>query len=111
VAANRMPAAAGYLRRPGDTKFRAFKLDVMRMESGLIAEVTVFNAELFPAFGLPPALLAGAHGQRRAQNMAVTSDSERTTAVPSGGTFPSSSPRTICTAAMPRAAAPAQYDG
>src|SRR3984957_8118066 len=31
VAANRMPAAAGYLRRPGDTVFRAFKLDVMRM--------------------------------------------------------------------------------
>jgi hypothetical protein len=28
----------------------------MRMESGLIAEVTVFNAELFPAFGLPPTL-------------------------------------------------------
>ena len=56
VAANRMPAAAGYLRRPGDTKFRAFKLDVMRMEAGLIAEVTVFSAELFPAFGLPPTL-------------------------------------------------------
>jgi RNA polymerase sigma-70 factor (ECF subfamily) len=56
VAANRMPAAAGYLRRPGDTLFRAFKLDVMRVEAGLIAEVTVFNAELFPAFGLPPAL-------------------------------------------------------
>jgi RNA polymerase sigma-70 factor (TIGR02960 family) len=56
VAANRMPAAAGYLRRPGDTRFRAFKLDVMRMEAGLIAEVTVFNSELFPAFGLPPAL-------------------------------------------------------
>ena len=36
--------------------FRAFKLDVMRMEAGLIAEVTVFNAELFPAFGLLPTL-------------------------------------------------------
>jgi len=56
VAANRMPAAAGYLRRPGDTRFRAFKLDVMRMEAGLIAEVTVFSAELFPAFGLPSTL-------------------------------------------------------
>ena len=51
-----MPAAAGYLRRPGDTMFRAFKLDVMRMEAGQIAEVTVFNAELFPAFGLRPTL-------------------------------------------------------
>jgi hypothetical protein len=56
VAANRMPAAAGYLRRPGDTKFRAFELDVMRMKAGRIAEVTVFNAGLFPGFGLPPAL-------------------------------------------------------
>jgi RNA polymerase sigma-70 factor (TIGR02960 family) len=56
VAANRMPAAAGYLRRPGDTRFRAFKLDVMRIQDGQIAEVTVFNAELFPAFGLPSAL-------------------------------------------------------
>jgi len=56
VAANRMPAAAGYLRRPGDTKFRAFKLDVMRIEAGKLAEVTVFSAELFPAFGLSPTL-------------------------------------------------------
>ena len=56
VAANRMPAAAGYLCRPDDTKFRAVKLDVMRIEAGQIAEVTVFNADLFPAFGLPPAL-------------------------------------------------------
>jgi RNA polymerase sigma-70 factor (TIGR02960 family) len=52
VAANRMPAAASYLRRPGDSQFRAFKLDVMRVEAGLIAEVTTFNAALFPAFGL-----------------------------------------------------------
>src|SRR5580700_9754793 len=56
VAANRMPAAASYLRRPGDGQFRAFKLDVMRVEEGLIAEVTTFGAELFPAFGLPPTL-------------------------------------------------------
>ena len=56
VAANRMPAAASYLRRPGDSQFRAFKLDVMRVEEGLIAEVTTFGAELFPAFGLAPTL-------------------------------------------------------
>ena len=56
VAANRMPAAAGYLRRPGDSVFRAFKLDVMRIEAGAIAEITVFNADLFPAFGLPQEL-------------------------------------------------------
>jgi len=54
--ANRMPAAAGYLRRPGDSLFRAFKLDVMRIEGGTIAEITTFNADLFPAFGLPAEL-------------------------------------------------------
>ena len=47
-----MPAAASYLRRPGDTQFRAFKFDVMRIEAGTIAEITTFNADLFPAFGL-----------------------------------------------------------
>ncbi len=52
--ANRMPAAASYLRRPGDSAFRAFKLDVLRIEGGAIAEITTFGAGLFPAFGLPP---------------------------------------------------------
>ena len=56
VSANRMPAAASYLRRPGDTQFRAFKLDVMRIEAGVIMEITTFNAELFAAFGLAPTL-------------------------------------------------------
>ncbi|GAA4227546.1 RNA polymerase sigma-70 factor (ECF subfamily) [Streptosporangium album] len=54
--ANRQPAAASYLRAPGDSEFRAFKLDVMRVEDGLVAEVTTFGATLFPAFGLPPTL-------------------------------------------------------
>ena len=56
TAANRMPAAASYLRRSGDTEFRAFKLDVLRVESGRIAEITTFGSSLFPAFGLPAAL-------------------------------------------------------
>jgi RNA polymerase sigma-70 factor (TIGR02960 family) len=54
--ANRMPTAASYLRRPGDSAFRAFKLDVLRIEHGVIAEITTFGAGLFPAFGLPPTL-------------------------------------------------------
>ena len=54
--ANRMPTAASYLRRPGDTEFRAFKFDVLRIEDGAIAEITTFGAGLFPAFGLPPTL-------------------------------------------------------
>jgi RNA polymerase sigma-70 factor (TIGR02960 family) len=54
--ANRQPAAASYLRARGDTEFRAFKLDVLRVEGGAIAEITTFDARLFPAFGLPPTL-------------------------------------------------------
>ncbi|MEA2609489.1 MAG: hypothetical protein QOJ75_1732 [Chloroflexota bacterium] len=54
--ANRMPTAASYFRQPGDTQFRAFKFDVLRIEKGLIVEITTFGAELFPAFGLPPTI-------------------------------------------------------
>jgi RNA polymerase sigma-70 factor (TIGR02960 family) len=54
--ANRQPAAASYLKAPGDTEFRAFKLDVLRPEGGRIAEITTFDTALFPAFGLPPTL-------------------------------------------------------
>jgi RNA polymerase sigma-70 factor (TIGR02960 family) len=56
TAANRQPAAASYLRAGGETGFRAFKLDVLRVEGGLIAEITTFGPGLFEAFGLPPAL-------------------------------------------------------
>jgi RNA polymerase sigma-70 factor (ECF subfamily) len=51
-----MPTAASYLRRPGDSEFRAFKFDVLRIEDGLIAEITTFGYALFGAFGLPPTL-------------------------------------------------------
>ena len=54
--ANRMPAAASYLREWGDTRFRAFKLDVVRLVGGQVAEVTTFGSSLFPRFGLPPLL-------------------------------------------------------
>jgi RNA polymerase sigma-70 factor (ECF subfamily) len=54
--ANRMPTAASYLRRPGDSQFRAFKFDVLRIEDGAIVEITTFGAELFPEFGLAPTL-------------------------------------------------------
>ena len=50
--ANRMPTAATYLLRPGDTRFRAFKIDVLRIHEGVIAEITTFGPELFEAFGL-----------------------------------------------------------
>ncbi|HEY8543797.1 MAG TPA: RNA polymerase subunit sigma-70 [Acidimicrobiales bacterium] len=53
---NRMPAAASYLRRPGDTEHRAFKFDVLRVEGGRIAEITTFGPDLFAACGLPDIL-------------------------------------------------------
>ena len=62
TAANRMPAAASYLRRAGDSEFRAFKLDVLRTGDGVIAEITTFGASLFPAFGLPGTLDPGTPG-------------------------------------------------
>jgi RNA polymerase sigma-70 factor (ECF subfamily) len=54
--ANRMPTAASYLRKPGDSVFRAFKFDVLRVHDGRIAEITTFGVGLFPAFGLAPTL-------------------------------------------------------
>jgi RNA polymerase sigma-70 factor (TIGR02960 family) len=56
IHANRMPAMASYLKAPGDTEFRGFKIDVVRFEGGLVAEITTFGAALFPEFGLPPTL-------------------------------------------------------
>ncbi|GLW09810.1 RNA polymerase sigma factor [Microtetraspora sp. NBRC 13810] len=54
--ANRRPAALSYLRRPGDTEFRASKIDVIRVADGLIREVTTFDARFFAAFGMPEVL-------------------------------------------------------
>jgi RNA polymerase sigma-70 factor (ECF subfamily) len=51
--ANRQPAAASYLRKPGETEWRAFKFDILRCEEGGIAEITTFDASLFERFGLP----------------------------------------------------------
>ena len=56
TTANRQPAAASYLREPGDTEYRAFKLDVLRVVDGMVAEFTTFGAQLFPQFGLPETL-------------------------------------------------------
>jgi RNA polymerase sigma-70 factor (ECF subfamily) len=52
--ANRMPTAASYLRKAGDSEFRPFKFDFLRIEHGKVAEITTFGPELFGVFGLPP---------------------------------------------------------
>lgn len=56
ACANRMPAAISYLRRPGDTEFRALKIDVLRIEGDLVQEVTTFDTSLLEAFGQPATL-------------------------------------------------------
>jgi RNA polymerase sigma-70 factor (ECF subfamily) len=56
TVANRMPTAASYLKAPGDDTYRAFKLDVLRIVEGQIAEITTFGHALFPQFGLPATL-------------------------------------------------------
>jgi RNA polymerase sigma-70 factor (ECF subfamily) len=55
--ANRLPAAASYLRRPGEATFQPFKLDVLRIERGAIVEIATFGTVLFPHFGLPTTAL------------------------------------------------------
>ena len=56
VHANRQPAAACYVRRPGESVFTAFKIDVLDVVGGRIAEITTFGVKHFPAFELPPEL-------------------------------------------------------
>jgi RNA polymerase sigma-70 factor (TIGR02960 family) len=53
TSVNRMPAAASYLRGANDIEYRASKLDVLRIDAGLIAEITTFGDKPFPALGLP----------------------------------------------------------
>ncbi|MEV4312906.1 RNA polymerase subunit sigma-70 [Actinocrispum sp. NPDC049592] len=57
TVANRMPCSASYLRRPGDTVFRVFKMDVLRVADGKIAEITTFGpSATLKAFDLPQTL-------------------------------------------------------
>jgi RNA polymerase sigma-70 factor, ECF subfamily len=57
AAANMQPAAAHYLRAPGESAYRPLALDVLRLDRGRVSEITSFvSPELFPAFGLPPTL-------------------------------------------------------
>ena len=56
TSANGQPAVAIYLRRPGDSVYRAFALDVLRIANGLVAEITTFEDGVFPAFDLPTTL-------------------------------------------------------
>ena len=55
--ANRQPAAACYLRSPGDDEFRAFKIDVLDLaDDGTIRAITTFGVKHFGTFDLPAVL-------------------------------------------------------
>jgi RNA polymerase sigma-70 factor (ECF subfamily) len=55
--ANGMPAVACYLRRPGDDRYRPLAIDLLRIENGVVTEVTTFDLEHFlDAFDLPQTL-------------------------------------------------------
>ncbi len=57
TAANRQPAVAAYVRKPGDAEYRALGVDVLRLEGGLVIEITRFvTPDVFAAFGLPMTL-------------------------------------------------------
>ncbi len=38
---------------PGEAEFKAFKLDVVRIEAGKVAEITTFDGRTVEWFGLP----------------------------------------------------------
>jgi RNA polymerase sigma-70 factor, ECF subfamily len=54
---NKQPAVACYVKRAGDTAYRPLALDVLRIEDGAFADITVFPLEpLLEALGLPKTL-------------------------------------------------------
>ncbi|MFG1643381.1 RNA polymerase subunit sigma-70 [Amycolatopsis sp. NPDC049252] len=53
---NRMPAAALYLRTPGDPEYRLLNIAVLRIADGKIAELTGFEVTGTPWLDLPPTL-------------------------------------------------------
>ena len=54
--ANRQPAVANYVHRPGDDGSRPMALDVLTIAGGEIADIVTFGPSLFGVFGLPPRL-------------------------------------------------------
>lgn len=54
--ANGRPAAANYIRRPGERDFEAVTFDVLRFDEGTLVEITTFGTDVFASFGLPTTL-------------------------------------------------------
>jgi RNA polymerase sigma-70 factor (TIGR02960 family) len=56
--ANRQPAVACYVRKPGDAEHRPLAVDVLHIEDGRIRDIVTFDGSLFVRFGLPETLPA-----------------------------------------------------
>ena len=54
--ANRQPAVACYVRRPGDDGYSPMAIDVLRIVDGEVAEIVTFDGAVFGWFGLPARL-------------------------------------------------------
>jgi RNA polymerase sigma-70 factor (TIGR02960 family) len=54
--ANRQPAVACYVHRPGDDGHRPMAIDVLTIAGGEIADIVTFGPSLFGVFGLPSKL-------------------------------------------------------
>jgi RNA polymerase sigma-70 factor (ECF subfamily) len=54
--ANRQPAVACYVRRPGDEHYSPLAIDVLRVTDGAVAEIVTFGADVFDRFALPKTL-------------------------------------------------------
>jgi RNA polymerase sigma-70 factor (ECF subfamily) len=51
--ANGQPAAAEYVKAPGDDRYRALGLDVLTVRDGKIVAVATFEPHIIAAFGMP----------------------------------------------------------
>jgi RNA polymerase sigma-70 factor (ECF subfamily) len=56
--ANRQPAVANYVRKPGDDPYLPLALDVLTIADGAVIEIVTFDGSTFEKFGLPVRLTA-----------------------------------------------------
>ena len=54
--ANRQPAVANYVRKPGDDRYEPLALDVITIADGAVIEIVTFDSSEFEKFGLPATL-------------------------------------------------------
>jgi RNA polymerase sigma-70 factor (TIGR02960 family) len=54
--ANRQPAVANYVLKPGDDRYLPMALDVVTIADGAVIEIVTFDGAVFEKFGLPPSL-------------------------------------------------------